>query len=519
MSSATPRSRTSSSSLPAAPAQNVLAAARGGGITFTGMLFHYGVRLVIGIVVTRLLGSEKYGLYSLAQTAFEVVAGLALLGLTSALVRYISSFSSQEDAPGVWGALQVGVGVPTILSVLFGAGLCLAAGPIAERMFHEPELAPLLRLAGLAVPFLTLGQMLAAATRGFKSMRHTVIAQNISQPLIKLVLVAALAIAGLNATKALSAYIVSVIVTTVMLLYFLNSLFSLKRPLRAARHNTREMMKFALPLYVTDLINTFRSNIQTLLLGTMNTVTTVGIFSVASQVNLIGRAFHQSIVTVSMPIVSELYGRGEREPLARFYQTMSKWTFTLNLPVFLITLLFPGPILSIFGREFVEGATALLILAWGNLAVSSTGICGVVLDMTGNTVFTMANTIVLSVLTIGLNVLLIPRWGVVGAATATMVSVLLVNLLRIVEVYVLFRFLPYNRSFVKPVVAGLVAAAVSWAVLQVFHTKAHLIYTAMNALLLYAVYVGMIWLLGLSSEDRAVLARLYARLRTALAKN
>ena len=498
----------------------MLTAAKGGGITLAGTLFAYAMRFVMGIVLARFLGAEQFGLYSLALIAAELAAGLALLGLHSALVRYVSFFASRRDAEGLWGTLQIGIGFTTALSVLFGIGLYVGASPIAERLFHEPRLVPLLRLVSLVVPFLTLSNTIAAATRGFNKMQYTAIAQDISHPVIKLILIliVVLATGGLNAAKVLDVHIVVVVIVSVMLLYFLNNLFPLRRPLQAARRETREIFGFALPLYLDHLIHTFRANIQTVLLGTLNTVTAVGIFTVAAMINLIGTMFHQSIITTSMPIVSGLYSRGEREQMARFYQVMAKWTFTLNLPLFLVVLLFPEPILSVFGRDFVGGAMALTILAWGNLVNTGVGICGVIINMTGHTIFNLVNSIILFVLTLGLNVLLIPRWGIVGAATATSAAAVTVSLLRLLEAFFLFRLLPYNVSFFKPVAAGLVTLVTAWAIRQAFHTEVNLVYTAMNVSILFAVYVGMILLLGLSQEDRRVLASIGRRISARLSK-
>ena len=210
------QTRTSPTHPAAKPDQSILTAAKGGGITFTSSLFAYAVRFVAGIVVTRLLGSEKFGLYSLAQTASGIAAGLALLGLSSALVRYVSFFGSRRDEEGVWETLQIGIGLPAVVSVFFGIGLYTGASWIANRVFHEPKLIYMLRLASLGVPFLTLSQVFAAATRGFKKMRYTAIAQNIVQPLIKLVLVVALALTGLTAVKTLAAQILAVVVGSMM---------------------------------------------------------------------------------------------------------------------------------------------------------------------------------------------------------------------------------------------------------------------------------------------------------------
>ncbi len=503
---------------PRASDRNILLAAKGGGLVFMGTLFTYGCRLFIGILLGRFLGAEQYGLYNLTVTTVEIAAGLALLGMKLALVRYISLFASQRDTARLWGTLQVGLVLPAIVSLLLGIGLYALAIPIAEQLFHEPRLVPLLHLASLVVPFLALDNILAAATRGFKKMQYSVIAEQIAQPMIRLVLIGVFAIIGLNAAKAVTTYILGLIISFAMLLYFLDRLFSLRRPLRAARRDTKGMLRFALPAYLSELIDTFGGNLQTVLLGTLNTVTTVGIFAVAAQVSAVSRMFMLSIGTVSMPIISELYGQGEREQMARFYQTTTKWALTLNLPMFLTVLLFPGPILAIFGQDFLEGTAALTLLAWANLVDAGTGIGGAVLNMTGNTSLRLVNSMVVLGLVLGLNVLLIPRWGIVGAATAALVAITVVNLLRLSEVFILFRLLPYNASFVKPVAAGLATLAAGWMIRQLLHTEASLVYIGINVAVLFVVYIGVTLLLGLSREDRMVLTGITRRLGAMLSR-
>jgi O-antigen/teichoic acid export membrane protein len=412
----------------------------------------------------------------------------------------------------MWDTLLIGIGVPTGLSLILALGLYLAAAPIAEYVFHEPKLTSPLRMISLVVPFLSLLDTLSAATRGFKKMQYTAMAKDIAQPVAKLLLVMLLAIAGMTAIGALAAHTLSVIVGVILLIYFLNKLFRLRRPLSSPRRQVRQIIKFSLPLYLSRLIQTFRGNIQTVLLGALNTVTSVGVFTVVSQVNKVGTMFQDSVVTVSGPIVSDLYSRGKRDELASYYQTMTKWTLTLNLPFFLVVMLFPEPVLSIFGEDYVGGSLALLILAWGNLVNAGTGISGVVLNMTGNTTWSLVNTIVLSVLLVGLNVWLIPSWGLVGAAVAALVSTSLTNLMRLVEVFFILRLWPYDMGFLKPIVAAVDAGLASWIVGQLLPAGANLGYLILSVAVLFGVYLGVLLMLGLSAQDRMVIARMGVRL-------
>lgn len=494
--------------------RSIVLAAKGGGITLVGAIFEYGSWMVIGILLTRFLGAEQYGLYALTLSSITIATGLASLGLAPALVRYVSVFVGRGDTAKTWGTLQVGLGLTAIASLVVGIGLFALAVPIAKGLSDEPKLVPLLRLGSVMIPFMALSSVLAAATQGFKTMQYAVIAQKISQPLIRLVLVVVLALVlGLNAANALGAHFVAVATVFAMLLHFLNRLFPLRRPLRVGRRSPAQVLSFSLPIYFTRLINTFRRNIQTLALGAFQAVTTVGLFAVAGKVDLVGRMFHHSIITASAPIVSDLYDQGNRAQLARFYQTVTKWTFTANLPLFLILQSFPSALLSIFGQEYVGGAVALTTLAWGNLVEAGTGICGVVIEMTGRTRLKLVNALAALGVLLGLNLLLIPRWGLIGAAAASATANAAINLLRLAEVYLLYGLLPYNVGFLKPLMAGLIALMLSRTMRRWLPSEETLVFIALKIVLLLAAYAAAIVLLGLDQEDRAVLSYLGRRLR------
>jgi O-antigen/teichoic acid export membrane protein len=325
-------------------------------------------------------------------------------------------------------------------------------------------------------------------------------------PLLGLVLVLGVGLlTGLSAVAALIAFDLAVIATALVLLFFFSKFYLLLRRAGEARRRPKELLTFSLPVYASDLLGSAGPQIRTLALGALETTASVGVFAVATQVNTVGQLFHSSFVMASMPIVSELHGQGAREQMKRFYQTVTKWTFTLNLPLFLIITLFPGPILSIFGESYVGGATALTILAWANLINTGTGICGVVIDMTGNTRLKLLNTVVTLLLTVGLSLWLIPQWGVNGAAVATLAAIAALNLLRLGQVYHLFRMLPYRRDFFKPVVAGLAAWAAVLALVHLWPVESDLIQLAVGIVVLFALYTGMLVLLRLSAEDRMVL--------------
>jgi O-antigen/teichoic acid export membrane protein len=489
----------------------VFQAAKGAGIVWAGALFGYGSQFLIGILLTRLLGAEQFGQYKVAVSTAEIAAAFALLGMDYALVRFVSLYASRRDMARLWGTLQVGVGLTTLSSLVIGVGLFALATPIALHLFHEPRLVPLLHLASLIVPFLILSHALSCATRGFNKMQYATVAEQIAQPLTRLILIVPLALLGFTAGRAIGVYIAGLIVTCALLLFFLDRLFPLTQPTQTARRDTKGLLLFSIPAYFSTLLDTFGSRLQIILLGSLSTIAAAGIFSVAAQVSMLSSMFNQSIGTASSPIISELHGQGAREQMAHFYRTTTKWMFTVNLPIFLLILVLSKPILAIFGNEFLEGYEALIILSTANLVTAAAGISDGILAMTGNTSVKLLNSAVLTAFTLGLCFLLIPRWGEAGAALTALVTATAINLLRVLEVSVLFRMLPFNLGFLKPAAAGLVALAIGWLMRQLLHTETHLALAAMNALVILLAYVSMILLLGLSPEEHAMFAHFRSR--------
>lgn len=496
--------------------RDIMTAAKGGGITFGGNLFEYAGRFVFGIVVARFIGAEQYGVYNLALTPLAILATLALLGLRASMVRYVPMFARQRDEEKLWGTLQVGLGLTLVVSIVLGGGLFILAELVANRVFHTPELAPFLRIAGFAVPFTALIDILAAATQGFKQMQYKVYAQDIAVTSIKLVLAVVFLVMGFGTLGVVSAHVVATVSACVMLLYFLHKLFSFNRPVLVAQRNVKQMLGFSLPVYFSQIIDVVGGNLGILLLGMLSTTTAVGIFAAAARVSVVGKLFHSSIVAVSQPIVSDLYSKGDQDQLEHFYQVMTKWTFTFNFPLFLIIVIFSGPILSIFGDSFVAGSVVLVILAFGFLIDASTGICGVVINMTGHTWLNIINSILVVALMVTLNILLIPGLGLMGAAIAAGVATAILNLSRLLEVFKLFRLWPYNGEFIKPILAGVTALAVTLVIKQWLFVGTSLIYLALGAICLLLTYVIMILVLGLSQEDHMILKRLHSRLKGVL---
>lgn len=486
---------------------SILTAAKGGGVLFSSTMVAYGLRFGLVIITARQLGSQQLGLFRLTVSIASIISGFAMLGMTVALVRYVAVYASRQDKAGLRGALQLGIALPAGLSLLAAAGLFALAEPIADKLFQKPELVPLLRIGCLVLVSRTVLQVTAAATRGSKIMQYSAFAQQLLLPGTRLLLTIVLSVTvGLTAGLAVGVHAAGMFAGAFVLLYFLDKLFSLRLPPYKARRDSRQILGYALPVYLSGRLTTFSNELRTLFLGAWSTPSSVGVFSVATQVGTFGWMFHASYGMASAPVIAELHDDGAWDQMRIHYQTMTKWILTVNLPVFLIILLFPGPLLSIFGEGFTGGTLALSILAWANLARTGGGISGTVIDMTGHTGLKVVNTCVALALTIGLGYVLIPVWDVTGAAIGTLAASAMASTLTVAEVFILFRLIPYNSSFLKPIAAGAAAAMAGLAVSTLLPIALELVRAVIAAGMLVAVYALVLILLRFSPEDRALLA-------------
>ncbi|UCG25571.1 MAG: flippase [Chloroflexota bacterium] len=492
--------------------RNALTAAKGGGIVASGRLFVYGTRFILAFLMARALGADQYGLYTLAISVATIVAGVAVLGLHTAMVRYVAILNKKGDEAGMWGAIQIGIGLPALISTVLAIGLFALSYVVAHNIYDRPELAPMLQLMAIIVPLMTLSTVLAGATHGFKKMHYAVIAQNFVQVIVRLILIAILFFLGMQAIHALAVFGVANLIAVGLLFYFLNKEFPLRRGLRSAKRNWRELMGYSLPVWISGLLRSFRSNIQVLLLGTFYTAAGVGVFNVVGRVNLVGRMAFNSISTSSRPIIAEIHSQKDRVELANIYQTTTRWGVTVNLPIFLTLLLFSEGILAIFGDDFIAGAMAMRVLAFAELVDAFTGTCGAIIDMTGLTRVKVANSVIQLILAITVNVLLIPKYGLMGAAVGALIVNAAINTLRMIEVWYVFRILPLNRTFIKPIAAALLALAVALLVQQLLVDNMNLLLLILQVAILFAVYAGLLLLLGLPEQEKVIVAQARRRI-------
>lgn len=485
--------------------------ARASGFLAGGNFFELGSRALIALLLARWLGVDGYGLYVLAVSAGSLFAGVSLLGLDRAMIRYVAILSRRKDRAGLLGAMRLGLVVSLAAGVLLGFLLYFSAEWVAESLFSEPALVRLLELMAVLIPFLTVSSVLIGVAQGFQRMDYSALAENVIQTLVRLALLGILAAIGsLDVFAALVIFGLADVTATLTLILLLRRDWLRYYPgpaETAPRTDSGEIIRFAFPLWLSGLLRRLRRNIETFLLGSLSTVSTVGIYSVVGKINLVGHVSYLAILGGVRPTLAGLHDADDKNALSAVYQSATRWTLAVNLPFFLIIVIFPGELLGIFGEDFREGAAALVVLAVAELVNAATGVCQSMIDMTGHTRVKLFNSFLWMALAVGAGFALIPRLGVLGAAISSFIAIVVVNVLSVVQVWVLERLNPFDRRSLKPMIAGAAGLAVALLARSLLRPAGEYVTLITVGALIVVTYGGSLLALGLEDDDRHILGQ------------
>jgi O-antigen/teichoic acid export membrane protein len=424
--------------------------ARGGLLNLVGAGVYGASGFVIVVLVSRGYPVESVGAFLVAIALFNVLASVARLGADVGLIRFVSTFLSVGRRQDVGPALRIGMGSVAVSATLLGLVLFAVAVPLAAPFADGPaarDLAVQFRVLALFLPVATLGAVAGAATRGLGTMAPTVAIEKVARPAVQVLGVAAAALTaagpGWLALAWAGPFLPALVATAWWLHRHAPSPGAGGRPEPALR---REFWAFSAPRALGDVCQVGLLWADTLLLGLLATTGEAGVYAAATRYLLVGQLAQLSVTDVVQPQVAAALAAGAHAEAQRLYQVGTAWLVSLTWPIYLTLAFFAPVFLGLFGPEFVAGAPALSLLCVAMLVATAAGPVDAILLMGGRSSWSTANTASALVLNIGLNLLLIPRMGMQGAAIAWAVSLVWRNAVPLVQVDRYLHLSPFGRG-------------------------------------------------------------------------
>ncbi len=485
----------------------------GGSAALAASALGNGLSFAFTIFLARFLGPLDFGLYALGLTIFNTVALVLMFGLDTAAVKFISerlSLGRVDEAHRVLGQFALVAGC---IGLAAGVGLAVVASPLATVFYAQPMLAPVLWGFALALPFAVLNGVLVSSLQACQSLGYAILVKYLWEPVGKFVLAGLLLWAGLRVGGIVTAIAITLVISTILMATALRPVTGtgILDGLAWQPGQMRPLLDYCLPLLVATLVGVVAPRSDILILGYSVSVQEVGVylaaFQTASVLALVLGAFDLTFA----PIIGRAIAQQDRTRLESSYHSVLRLSITLAMPVFLLLVLFAEDLLRLFGPDFTGGTLALIILATGQMFNSATGSANTVLLMSGASRKVMANTLIFGVLQIVATVSLIPLCGPLGAALAAAMSLMLVNVSRVAQVWRLHRVLPWSRSLGSPLLAGAVTAGL--VVLGKGRMEAA--YYPLLCLLGGGIYVACVAVLGWARGEKEVASAIISGLKPA----
>ncbi|AKB81186.1 Heteropolysaccharide repeat unit export protein [Methanosarcina barkeri 3] len=420
--------------------------------TFIGMLLD----IITKKVLTSHLAPADFGTYSLALTVISITGAFATLGLNEGVPRYIAFFRGKHEEQKVHeliiSAMIMGL-IAGLISVLVSPSLFHA---LAGNGFDaQGKVLSVVKILIFAVPFTILLNLTVAIYRGFDRTSVNMYFYNIIRPVSLLGFATIAVFIKASLKGVVFADLLSMIFTfSIMSVYFI------KRP--PVKHKakqerkiqfsdtTRQLIRYSFPLLITATLLNIMSWIDTIMLGYFKSAEIVGIYNAVYPLVGFLSLVVSSVGFVYVPITSRLWGQNETAPLGSIYAVMTKWCFLLTFPLFALIFVYPEYFITkLYGAQYVSGATSLRILALGFITNSYFGFNYHTLLASGDSDFLMKCSVASAGINIALNFMLIPEYGMIGAAVGTAVSFVSIEVLMTLRAWRKQNMHPFTSMYRK----------------------------------------------------------------------
>jgi len=431
--------------------------ARGSAVNIAAMTVGAGLSFALTVLCTRWLQPELAGEFFEMIAFFTIISAALQLGADTGLTRWIARARSVGGLAETRRVALVALVPIVIIGALVIAAVWFGAPLLARLFLHNMaggQAASDFRLITFFVPLNALSVCLIAGARGFGRMWPYLGIEGLGKPVLRISFVVFALVAGWSLRGAVLAWSIPVALGIIAAWLIFERLVSSEVPAAipalspAGRGGlAAEFWRFAAPRGFAAIFQIVVLWVDVLLVGAILNSYQAGIYAAVSRLALIGTFALEGTRLATAPRLSESLARREHGRARDLYQSATRLLILASWPVYLLFAIFPAVTLGIFGGRYTAGASALVIIALAMLINTGTGNVTVVLLMGGRSSWNVVNTFAALSVNIGLNVLLLPRIGIAGAAIAWAASIVVDNLAAVIEVWWIFGIGPAGRGY------------------------------------------------------------------------
>lgn len=403
-----------------------------GGISFFIRIGGQAMGFLLTLVIAKYFGAKGLGDYVLSIVVLRIFTLVSKLGMDTFSVRFIASFAKQKK----WRSIELFRSKVLILvsisALLFSCVMYYFSQDISQLIGVKEEYVRLNAFFVLPMAFFMLHYQ---SLRGLKRIAEFSFFYRMSQATFSIISIFIITQFLMDSIVPVYAYLSSLIIVSVLavltFVYRFNKEKIIDDTEEVEKLKYTEILKVSIPLMFAQSVQFIMAWTDKLMLGNMMSSDDVGVYFTAFKLSMFGSIALMAINSIASPKFAEMYGKKDFEGLKKVAHQSTRMIFLATLPLVVIFFIFPEFLLGIFGEEFKVGALAFIYLSIGKLVSSLSGSVGNILQMTGRQVIFMNVLFVGAIVNVVLNFLLIPSFGIEGAALASMISLSTWNLIMV----------------------------------------------------------------------------------------
>ncbi len=378
-----------------------------------------GIAFVSQIIQARLMGEFEYGIFVFVWVLVVLAGNFSCLGFHTAVIRFLPQYDLDRAEAEIRGLTST-----ARLFAMVSASILALTGIAALRLFGDHiehyYLVPLF-LAVFALPMIALGDVLDGTARANRWALLGLSPTYIVRPsLILLFMLGAVAWgAPATAITAMQAALAATYLTTLGQFLLVNRGLTRRYDKGERKIDFNAWIKVALPIFFIEGFGFLLTNSDVIVVGIYLPPDQVGVYFAAAKTMALVQFVFFAVKAAATPRFSSLFAEDDRLGLAGFAGTAARWSFWPSLAVGAVVLMLGEVLLGLFGSAFTAGYVLMVILFAGNMAKAVVGPAEMLLTMAGRQKLCVGVYVVALGCNIGLNMTLIPIWGLAGAATAT----------------------------------------------------------------------------------------------------
>lgn len=408
---------------------------RGSSLLLVGRTLSMAVNFLVQILIVRYLSTADYGAFTYALSIAALGQTVITFGLDRGASRFLSIYDERGDYDRLLGTFAMVSGTIIALGAALVVGVYVLQGWIVGSI-GSPEAVPLLLILILLAPIQAIDDLLTGLLSVFASPRSIFLRRYIVGPGLRL-LVVVLLIVGHSGVSFLAAGYVAAgafgIALYVVILWQVLGRRGLLDRFRQAKMNipAREILVFTIPLLSTDLVYVFLNSSDAIILEHFKGLEAVAAWRVVQPAAGLNTLVISSFTLLFTPIAARLYARQDMEGVKDLYWRTAIWMAVMSFPLFALTFsLAQALTLVLYGQRYEDSATYLALLSFGYYFNTALGFNGLTLRIFGVIRYVVVINILAAATNVALNLFLIPRYGALGAAVGTTLTLVIHNLLK-----------------------------------------------------------------------------------------